>query len=400
MNGGTTGGEGGDTAVVDTGRALQDALDHKNPGRPLAVYINREIRTGETRRSNQIEIDNVENVSLLGVGRNGRLHGVGIRISRARNIVIRNLDIQADSGRDNNAISIEGPTNNIWIDHNELHDSEGLLEIENGAEFITISYNRFYNNRQAVRLGGTGFGDTNHFITVHHNRFQNLDSRTPLFLFGLGHIYNNYYENIDESGINSRLGAQLRIENNHFQNSRNPIISSGFGPIGYWDARNNIFENITWRAEGDDVIATVDPDDCSAQTTLYNPPYSYSLDPVQSTRAFALNYTGVGIIDIEIPPEEPDLEPSEPDPQPGPEPPGTEPDPQPDPEPPPETEPVPQPNAEPPPETEPAPQPDPEPPPETEPEPQPDPAPPPETEPEPQPDPTPPPETEPETSSP
>lgn len=338
MNGGTTGGADGDTVVVNGGRELQEALNNKNPDTPLTILVNSVIEPSNTQRSNRIDIDNINDVSVLGVRNSGRLNGVGIRISRARNIVIRNLDIRAGGGRDGNAISIEGPTNNIWIDHNELHDSERLLEMENGVEYMTISYNYFYNNRQAVRLGGTGFGDTSHLITVHHNRFQNLDSRTPLFLFGLGHIYNNYYEHIDESGINSRLGAQLRIENNHFRNNRNPIISSGFGPVGYWDARNNIFENITWRAEADDVIATVDPDDCSAQTTVYNPPYPYSLDPVQNTRSLALTYTGVGIISIEIPPEEP--EPPVLDPQPGPEPePGTGPAPQPDPAAQPEPEP-------------------------------------------------------------
>lgn len=307
MNGGTTGGTGGDIVVVNTGRELQDAINDKDFDRPLTVLVNGTISTGNTGRENRIHIYFVRNVSILGVGNRGRLNGVGLRITRSRNIVIRNLAIhEVESGSDRNAIIIEGPSSNIWLDHNELRGSlavahDELIQTGNDVEFVTLSYNYFHNNREAVQLGG--FGGSPQYVTIHHNRFENLNSEAPRFLSGFGHLYNNYYNNITESGINSHLGAHLRIENNHFQNSRNPILSSGNGSAGYWDSRHNIFENTTWvRGGSSDMVASIDPDDCSGQTTVYNPPYVYRLDPVELTRSIALNYTGIGIINITIPP--------------------------------------------------------------------------------------------------
>lgn len=319
MNGGTTGGAGGDIVVVDSGRELRKALDDKDFDRPLTILVNGTISTRNTGRENWIHIDFTKNLSILGVGHNSRLDGVGIRISRASNIMIRNLTIhEVDSGRDRNALVIEGPSNNIWIDHNKMHgslsfDHDELIQTGNGVEFVTISYNHFLDNREAIRHGG-GSGEANHYVTIHHNHFQNVDSETPRFLSGFGHIYNNYYDNITGSGINSRRGAHLRIENNHFQNSRNPILSSGSGAAGYWDSRHNIFENTTWVQENpSDVIASIDPDDCSAQTTIYNPPYAYTLDPVERTRSLALNFTGVGVINIAMPRGAPERKPREDD---------------------------------------------------------------------------------------
>lgn len=306
MNGGTTGGAGGDIVVVNSGRELQDAINGKDFERPLTVLVNGRISTGNTRNQNRIHIYFVRNVSILGVGNHGRLDGVGLRITRSSNIVIRNLAIhEVDGGRDRNAIIIEGPSSNIWIDHNELRGSltlehDELVQTGNSVEFVTLSYNYFLNNREAVQLGG--FGGSAQYVTIHHNRFQNVRSEAPRFLAGFGHIYNNYYDNIIDSGINSHFGAHLRIENNHFQNSRNPILSSGDSSAGYWDSRHNIFENTSWeRGSSSELLASIDRDDCSGQTTVYNPPYAYSLDPVERTRSIALNYTGTGIINIAIP---------------------------------------------------------------------------------------------------
>lgn len=36
-------------------------------------------------------------------------------------------------------------------------------------------------------------------VTVHHNWFQNLNSRGPSFRFGTGHVYNNLYSSMKEA---------------------------------------------------------------------------------------------------------------------------------------------------------------------------------------------------------
>lgn len=63
-------------------------------------------------------------------------------------------------------------------------------------------------------MGSSDSDNYNRTITFHHNWFENLNSRVPSFRFGEGHIYNNYFNKIIDSGINSRMGARIKIENN------------------------------------------------------------------------------------------------------------------------------------------------------------------------------------------
>lgn len=39
----------------------------------------------------------------------------------------------------------------------------------------------------------------------------------------ISHIYSNHFDQITDSGIDSRVGAQTLVENNVFENVKNPI---------------------------------------------------------------------------------------------------------------------------------------------------------------------------------
>ena len=60
-----------------------------------------------------------------------------------------------------------------------------------------------------------------------------------------GHLFNNYYYKIIDTGINSRMGAKLRIEHNVFENAKDPIGSWYSSELGYWHVVNNQFINST-----------------------------------------------------------------------------------------------------------------------------------------------------------
>ena len=60
-------------------------------------------------------------------------------------------------------------------------------------------------------------------MTYHHNLFTRVDGRNPSIRFGTGHVYNNHYLNIPDYGIASRQNAQVRVENNYFDNVDQPI---------------------------------------------------------------------------------------------------------------------------------------------------------------------------------
>lgn len=340
-NGGTTGGSGENKVevIVCTGEQMLEALKNKDPNRPLTIWVNGTI-TLQNAKDTRIDIKDIKDVSIIGLGTQGEMAGIGFNIVRAENIIIRNLRIhhvRANMNAPGDGISIEGPARNIWIDHNEIYNSltvddtsltldqvkdyyDGLVDAKGDARYITISFNKFHNSWKTSLVGSSDSDNYERTLTYHHNHWYNVNSRLPLFRFGKGHIYNNFYDGAVESGINSRMGAVIRIEQNHFRNMKNPVMSMYSQQIGYWQLIDNIFENISWEpgAEGS-VIA-----DNNQSTGELNVPYNYqqSLISVHQVQETVLRYAGVGKIDTppspglcpaplpeEAEPEEPIIEP-------------------------------------------------------------------------------------------
>lgn len=291
MNGGTTGGEGTNAVVVtvNTGTALQNAIKNKDANKPLKIYVNGTITPSNSSGLSKIDIKDVNNISIYGSGTSGELNGIGIKIWRANNIIIRNLKIHHVNTGDKDAISIEGPAKNVWVDHNELYSSlnvdkdyyDGLIDVKSNAEYITISWNYLHDSWKTSLVGSSDSDNYDRKITYHHNRWENINSRGPLFRFGQGHIFNNYYNNIIDTGINSRMGAKLRIENNHFENSKDPIVSLYSTDLGYWHVANNKFVNSTGSMP-------------TTSNVSYTPPYSYTLTNVNDVKALVIQNAGVG----------------------------------------------------------------------------------------------------------
>lgn len=291
LNGGTSGGEGSNavTVTVNTGTALQNAIKNKDPNKPLKIYINGKITQSNSQGLSKIDIKDVNDVSIYGSGTKGELEGIGIKIWRSNNIIIRNLKIHHVNIGDKDAISVEGPSRNVWIDHNELYNSlsadkdyyDGLIDVKKDAAYITVSWNYIHDSWKTSLIGSSDSDNHDRRITYHHNYWSNVNSRLPLFRFGQGHLFNNYYDNIIDTGINTRMGARLKIENNHFENSKDPIVSMYSKDNGYWDVSNNKFTNSTGSMP-------------TASTVSYTPPYNYTLTPVDSVKNLVKQNAGVG----------------------------------------------------------------------------------------------------------
>lgn len=120
-------------------------------------------------------------------------------------------------------------------------------------------------------------------MTYHHNWFYNVNSRLPSLRFGTGHVYNNYFLNVGDSAIHSRMGAQMLIENNVFRSVPVAITTTGDSSVdGFANASGNDYGG-----------ATVD---ITQVGTFTKAPYSYTLDATSSVLAEVSAYSGVGII--------------------------------------------------------------------------------------------------------
>ncbi|MBD2715199.1 carbohydrate-binding protein [Microvirga sp. STR05] len=296
---GTTGGAGGTSVTVNTGAALQTAINGKG-AQPLTIYINGTITPANSPGLDKIEVKNKNDISIIGFATLGEFNGIGIKVFRANNIILQNLKVHhvLASFGDGDCISIEGPASHVWVDHCELYnvyqgagvdDYDGLLDAKSDCEYLTFSWNYLHDAWKASLMG---FTDTDNFdrkITYHHNRFENINSRLPLFRFGSGHVFNNYYKDIASTSINSRMGACVKIENNYFDNARNPYVTAYSAQDGFGDVSGNVLVNSPFVYASDVRVLPV----CTATI-----PYTYAsvLNPAADVPALVLANAGIGIV--------------------------------------------------------------------------------------------------------
>ncbi|WBB76678.1 polysaccharide lyase family 1 protein [Micromonospora sp. WMMD1128] len=298
QNGGTTGGAGGQTVRATTGTAIHTALCNRaSSSTPIIIEVSGTINHGNTAKvsgsscntaAGVIELKQISNVTIIGVGGGAVFDQLGIHIRESRNIIIQNVTVRnvkksgSPTSNGGDAIGMESTVRNIWVDHVTLEASggesegfDGLFDMKNDTQYVTLSYSILRNSGRGGLIGSGESDRSNSFITFDHNLYENIDSRTPLLRGGTAHIYNNHYVSLHESGINSRAGAKAKVENNYFRNSKDVLGTFYTNERGSWQVSGNIFDNVTWSATGDENYPA-GPNPTS--NTTVGIPYSYRLD--------------------------------------------------------------------------------------------------------------------------
>lgn len=262
-----------------------------------------------SKDSQILYIKEMENVTFEGAP--GSSANFGIKINRAKNVIVRNMTLGLlPGGGDSDAITIEGNGTNgdvehVWIDHNDLFSStkddcdgagdtefDGLIDIKKGARYITVSYNHLHDHQKTGLLGSSDSDDMDRYVTFHHNWYENVVSRTPLHRFGYIHMYNNYFDRILDSGINVRMGGVALIEANYFENTANPVTSRYSDEVGYWDLRDNhVGANVTWSLT-EDTLANADDWQSTTTFPAAELTYSYEPDAAECAKAIVMARAG------------------------------------------------------------------------------------------------------------
>jgi pectate lyase len=102
-----------------------------------------------------------------------------------------------------------------------------LIDVTHNSDHITISWNYFHDHHKSNLVGSSNSDKHDRKITFHHNYYKNIASRTPSYRAGVGHVYNNLFEHITENGINTRVGACVKVEHNVFDDVKDPIFETG-----------------------------------------------------------------------------------------------------------------------------------------------------------------------------
>ncbi len=308
-NNGTTGGAGGDVAIVTTTADLWNLMlgrtdaNHNLNFAPLTVYVVG-ILGGDantTGNTYMLDIKDASNISLIGVGNDATITGYGLAITRSINIIVRNIKFASCH---NDGVALQADDNDalghhIWVDHCTFTDTappgypqssvfDGAFDVTHTTSYVTGSWNYFTNHDKNCLFGHSdnNTSDVAMKISFHHNYFDSTGQRNPRVRFGTVHVYNNYYKNNHIYGASSNLEADVVVEGSYFLNVPIPVETSRDGsPPGDMVERNNIFVNCG---------------PSSTRGTAFDPTtyYSYTLDSASTIPAMVAAYSGSGKYDF------------------------------------------------------------------------------------------------------
>ena len=255
---------------VDTDNAPLPCSAYEDPGYSLDAYLaaydpavwGRVAPSGpleDARRRSQanqqarVRITIPANTTLFGLP-GATIVGANVRVNNTNNVIIRNITFvdahdcfpawdptDGAAGNWNAAydnVSLLGATH-VWIDHCAFTDGDnpdssqplyfgrpfqvhdGELDITNGSDLVTVSWNRFVDHDKVMLIGSSDSSTQDPGklrVTLHHNLFANVVQRMPRVRFGQVHVFNNFYQLPlpDAYGYSWGVGVQSQIfaENN------------------------------------------------------------------------------------------------------------------------------------------------------------------------------------------
>ncbi len=239
----------------DMGKGINAIISKaKNLNVPLDVRI-----LGKVRKPDGINLDSTmrvqdaKNITIEGVGHDATMYGWGLSLKRTNNIEIRNAAIMWHcNGTDGDAISLDTDNYNIFIHNMDFYygapgaeedqkKGDGTVDMKARSDYITVSYNHFYDTGKSTFSGGQW--ELNNKldptakvnVTYHHNWFDHSDSRHPRCVVGNTHVYNNYYEG-NGYGAAACENASVFVENNYFENCSMPMMIGSQGSDAYRSA--------------------------------------------------------------------------------------------------------------------------------------------------------------------
>jgi hypothetical protein len=106
------------------------------------------------------------------------------------------------------------------VDHCDLsHAEDGLCDITDKANYVTVSWCRFHDHNKASLIGrsDTATSDVGYLkVTFHHNWFDHVWINTPRLRFGFAHLFNNYFTNVAQYCAWDTMAGQMVVENNNY----------------------------------------------------------------------------------------------------------------------------------------------------------------------------------------
>lgn len=234
------------STTVDTGKpetitGLQSIIDAYSKGKdttPIAFRIIGKVNLSDldhiSSSAEGLQIKGAKmNMTFEGVGDDATVYGFGFLLREAESVEFRNFAIMRCL---DDAMSLDTKNSHVWIHNMDLFygkkggaadqaKGDGTVDIKGDSKYVTVAYNRFWDNGKASMCGMKSETGEN-WITYHHNWFDHSDSRMARVRTMSVHMYNNYYQHCDVYGIGATSGSSVFMESNYFDAVKRPIMSS------------------------------------------------------------------------------------------------------------------------------------------------------------------------------
>ena len=229
------------TGKLETITGLQSIIDAYSKGKdktPIAFRFIGKISLSDldhiSSSAEGLQIKGAKmNMTFEGVGDDATVYGFGFLLRNATSVEFRNLAIMRCL---DDAMSLDTNNSHVWIHNMDLFygkkggaadqaKGDGTVDIKANSQYITVAYNRFWDNGKASMCGMKTESGPN-YITYHHNWFDHSDSRMARIRTMSVHMYNNYYLHNDVYGVGATMGSSVFMESNYFDATKRPIMSS------------------------------------------------------------------------------------------------------------------------------------------------------------------------------
>lgn len=234
------------STTVNTGKSetitgLQSIIDAYSKGKdktPIAFRIIGKVNLSDldhiSSSAEGLQVKGATmNMTFEGVGDDATVYGFGFLLREAVSVEFRNFAIMRCL---DDAMSLDTKNSHVWIHNMDLFygkkgsaadqaKGDGTVDIKGDSKYITVAYNRFWDNGKASMCGMKSETGEN-WITYHHNWFDHSDSRMARVRTMSVHMYNNYYQHCDVYGIGATSGSSVFMESNYFDAVKRPIMSS------------------------------------------------------------------------------------------------------------------------------------------------------------------------------
>lgn len=229
------------TGKLETITGLQSIIDAYSKGKdttPIAFRIIGKVNLSDldhiSSSAEGLQVKGAKmNMTFEGIGDDATVYGFGFLLREAESVEFRNFAIMRCL---DDAMSLDTKNYHVWIHNMDLFygkkgsaadqaKGDGTVDIKGDSKYVTVAYNRFWDNGKASMCGMKSETGEN-WITYHHNWFDHSDSRMARVRTMSVHMYNNYYQHNDVYGIGATSGSSIFMESNYFDAVKRPIMSS------------------------------------------------------------------------------------------------------------------------------------------------------------------------------